>query len=568
MIRTYYIDEINKTVNLAFKYDEVIIDRIKECDFNTRWNPELGVWIIPVNSYSKNRIINLIRSFSFKKIVIKQKEDVKVDYSQSSKVDMDYVKRLCEESNFTYTPRDYQKEALAFGLEKGNIINGDDVGLGKTFESIMYAETTNSFPCLVVVPASVKYNWKEKWEEITGSKREIAVIESKETKKRKNNWNADVVVINYDIIAKKQGTGATTRFDELIDIDWKMQIYDEAHFLKNAKSQRSKAAKKLTKKDSIIQLLTGTVTMSRPSELWNLLVLIKKETLIARHWEQYTRRYCGGHNTKFGYVADGATNTLELNERLRSTCYLRREKRDVLDELPEITKQVIKTPITNKKHIDLATTDFIKYLRETLGDEEAAERAMEAEHLVALGALRKMAIEGKIKAIEGYLKDWKESGIKLVVFGVHRETLEYLADKFKCPLIAGGVSSKKKQEIVKEWQTSDDIFLFANMISAGTGVDGLQNVCSNMLIIELPWKPSDLTQVHGRLERSGQKNPITVTYLLSFETIDKQMWEMLMDKELVTEAVNKGVDVRRNNSGMRAVAIKFLQNFSDKNFVN
>jgi SWI/SNF-related matrix-associated actin-dependent regulator 1 of chromatin subfamily A len=448
---------------------------------------------------------------------------------------------------------------LGYGLEKGNIINGDDVGLGKTFESIMYAETTNSFPCLVVVPASVKYNWQEKWEEITGQKRKVSVIESKETKKRKNDWDAEVVVINYDILGKRQGKGVTPKFAQLVEVDWKMLIFDEAHFLKNKTAQRSKVAEILCKKEAIIQLLTGTATMSKPVELWNLLKLIKKETLIATDWYQFIRRFCGGYRGKFGWVTDGATNTLELNERLRKVCYIRREKRDVLDELPEITKQIIKVPITNKKEIEHAETDFIEFVKQSKGD-EAAEKAMEAEHLVALGTLRKLSVEGKLKAIEQYLKDWKLAGNgKLVIFGIHKEELEYLADKFKSPLIAGGTSSKKKQEIVKQWISDETDFLFANQQSAGTGVDGLQTVCSNMLITELPWRPSDLTQVIGRLERSGQKNAITVTFLLNFDTIDSEMWTMLEEKEQVTEAVNKGVDVRRNNSGMRAVINKLLK---------
>ena len=103
--------------------------------------------------------------------------------------------------------------------------------------------------------------------------------------------------------------------------------------------------------------------------------------------------------------------------------------------------------------------------------------------------------------------------------------LDYLSKKFKCDLIAGGVSSKEKQSIVKDWQNNKKQFLFANIESAGTGVDGLQNVCSNMIIVELPWRPSDLWQVIGRLDRSGQKNSVlTSKYLLSDNTIDMEMW--------------------------------------------
>ena len=558
MDNTFYVDKRNKTLNLQFEFNSDIVNRIKACDYNTRWNPEFSQWIIPINTYSKDRAISIIKDYGFKQVVETIEDDVVVSYKQTE-VDYAYLKGLCDAKGFAYTPRDYQLEALGYALEKGNIINGDDVGLGKTFESIMYAETTNSFPCLVVVPASVKYNWSEKWLEITDNKRDVAVIVSSPKKNDPNRWDADVVIINYDIIGKKQGKGATVKFKELEDIDWSMVIFDEAHFLKEKTSQRSRAAKKITNGDMKIQMLTGTAVMSRPVELWNLLVLAKRDKLIAKDWMQFITRYCGGYRGKFGWVMDGATNVIELNRKLRDVCYIRREKRDVLAELPDITKQVIQMPITNAGKIKKAVNDLINFIKETKGD-EAAEKAQEAEHLVALGVLRKLAIEGKMKAIELYLREWKlaDKG-KLLIFGIHRDGLDYLSDKFKSMLIAGGVSSIRKQEIVKEWQDNDDIFLFANIQSAGTGVDGLQNVCSNMLILELPWRPSDLTQAIGRLDRSGQKSSTTVSFMLSDDTIDKEMWEMLSDKEQVTEAVNKGVDIRKNKSGLKAVMKKILK---------
>lgn len=556
MNREFFIDVINKTVNFTFDYDEDIMKSIKSSDYNARWNPEHEQWILPINDYSRQRILNIVRDYNFKQVEPLQEEEVEVDYSQSE-VDYAYLRGLCASKAFTYSPRDYQYEALGYALDRGNVINGDDVGLGKTFEAIMYAEVTNSFPCLAIVPASVKYNWEEKWQEIVGPHRSISVIESAS---KKNNWNADVVIINYDIIGKKQGKGTTVKFDELVEVDWAMIIFDEAHFLKEKRAQRSAAAKRITQGDSIIQMLTGTAVMSRPVELWNLLVLAKRDHLIAKDWHQFVTRYCGGYRGKFGWVTDGATNTLELNRRLREICYIRREKRDVLKELPDVTKQVVQVPITNKTAIKRALTDFIQYVRETQG-EERADKAMEAEHLVALGALRKLAIEGKLKGIEQYLKDWKQvDGGKLLVFGLHREPLEYLSEKFSSMLIAGGVSSIDKQKIVKEWISNGDMFLFANMQSAGTGVDGLQKVCSNMIIIELPWRPSDLTQAIGRLDRSEQKQATTVSFMLSNETIDAEMWQMLEDKETVTEAVNKGIDVKRQKSGLRAVIQKLLKN--------
>ena len=559
MKREFYIDTLNRTVNFSFEFNKDISNSIKNADRNSRWNPELEIWVLPINDWTKDSIKYIVNLYEFKQIPEPTEDDVDFSY-EKTEVDLAYLKGLCDAKGFTYTPRDYQLEALGFAIENGNVLNGDDVGLGKTFESILYAETQNLFPCLVITPASVKEQWKEKWEEITGSKREVSTIKSSPRKSNPNNWNADVVVINYDILGKKQGRGATLKFQELKDIKWKSIIFDEAHFLKNKTSIRAKAAKMLTKpKDIIIQMLTGTAIMSRPVEIWNLLIILKVDHLIADDWYSFIRRYCGGYRGKFGWVTDGATNTIELNRKLREAFYIRREKRDVLTELPEITKQVIQVPITNLTKIKKATTNFIEFVTEENG-EKAAEKAMEAEQLVMLGMLRKMAIEGKLKAIEQYLKDWKESGVKLLVFGLHREQLDYLSNKFQCSLIAGGTSAIRKREIVLEWQKSDDVFLFGNMESAGTGVDGLQDVCSNMLIIELPWRPSDLVQSIGRLDRSGQKNATTVSFMLSDFTIDKQMWDMLSDKEAAAEAVNKGIDIRKQKSGMRDVITKILNN--------
>jgi hypothetical protein len=47
--------------------------------------------------------------------------------------------------------------------------------------------------------------------------------------------------------------------------------------------------------------------------------------------------------------------------------------------------------------------------------------------------------------------------------------------------------------------------------------------------------------------------------MLSDETIDNEMWQMLSDKEQVTEAVNKGVDIRRNKSGLKSVMRKIIK---------
>ena len=73
---TFYIDKINKTINLEFDFDQAIVNEIKSCDFNVRFNPEYRQWIIPINSYSKSKALQLIANYNFKQVEQVTEKDV------------------------------------------------------------------------------------------------------------------------------------------------------------------------------------------------------------------------------------------------------------------------------------------------------------------------------------------------------------------------------------------------------------------------------------------------------------------------------------------------------------
>ena len=134
-MRTYYIDTINKTVVFEFDFDKDIINAIKGSDYNSRFNPELKCWVVPVNDWSKVSIKRIIKTYNFTPKLKEEEKDIVVDYSIKD-IDLAYIQGLCDARGFTYTPRDYQLEALGYALNKGNLINGDDVGLFSCSASI------------------------------------------------------------------------------------------------------------------------------------------------------------------------------------------------------------------------------------------------------------------------------------------------------------------------------------------------------------------------------------------------------------------------------------------------
>lgn len=445
-------------------------------------------------------------------------------------------------------PRSYQMDYLYYAVNHGNHINGSSVGTGKSLCSVLYAEMLDLFPCMVVCPASVKSGWLREWKE-TNPDRRVSIIS---TSSPLEDFEADVIVTNYDILGKRvtKENGKTSleiRLDGMKKKSFSLVIADEIHFLKNRKSIRSKSFKKLIHKVPSVIGLTGTLIMNRPAELLNILMLIERIKEIApedQYHHYFFERYCNMKETNFGMDISGASNIKELNRLLKECCYFQVSKRDALKELPPISENVVECEITNKRAYKKAKGDLLQFIEDKFKDEEKVEKAARAEFLVKLSTLKQLSLEGKEKFIKKWVEEWMGANEeeKLLVFASQSTILTKIAEEFKEGLlITGGTTIKKRDEILQKFfLQKESRVLFANIGCLGTGVDGLQKVCSNMAILELPPRPSDLVQVIGRLERSGQENPVTIQYLLSPETIDQDLWEMLKGKKDVTDMLNKG----------------------------
>lgn len=532
----YYRD--GKYWYLGFKYDERLVKEVKRFP-GAGYNPENKEWYIPfalptVAPLQKwlhdNRFVEGMNYYPSKRVLEYQEPPVRITAKD--------VEDACKEMGFKRMPRPYQCEGIAYMINHGNCINGDDCGLGKTGQTIITIELLDTFPALIITPASVKYNWKKEWEKWNPD-RTVGVVGRKK-KFDENVWQNDVIIINYDILGERGLDKPTAKFKELLKKRWTACAMDEIHFLKNEKALRTKMAKKIVKTIPHVWGLTGTLTQNKPADLIQPFTIIRRFEDIFGTAKEFKYRYCNAKMTVFGMDCSGFSNLEELHELLRMGGYIRRNKRDVLNELPPMVEQTIDVPISNAREYRRAENNLLEYLEKV--DIERANSAVNAPHLVMLQTLKQLSIEGKLPFITTYIKEWLEAneGEQLLVFGVHREPLQQLAEYFKAPIIQGGVSSDRKQQIVNEFSNGEHRVLFANIQSAGTGTDGLQDNCSNLVYIELPDKSTELEQANARLERMGQRNSINITYLLSPDTIDTDIKEMVADKGMITGLVNKG----------------------------
>lgn len=532
----YYKD--NQYWYVGFRSNERLVKEIKRF-VGAGYNPENKEWYIPftlptVAPLQKwlhdNGFVEGMNYYPSKRVLEYQEPPVIITPED--------VAIACKELGFKRMPRPYQCEGIAYMINHGNCINGDDCGLGKTGQTIATLELMDAFPALVITPASVKYNWKKEWEKWNPT-RTVGVVGRKK-KFNENVWQNDVIIINYDILGERGLDKPTAKFKELLKKRWASCVMDEIHFLKSEKALRTKMAKKIVKTVPHVWGLTGTLTQNKPADLIQPFTIIRRFEDIFGSTKEFKYRYCNAKMTVFGMDCSGFSNLEELHELLRMGGYIRRNKRDVLDELPPMVEQTIDVPISNTREYRKAENNLLEYLEKI--DINKVNSAVNAPHLVMIQTLKQLSIEGKLPFITTYIKEWLEAneGEQLLVFGVHRMPLQQLAEYFKAPLIQGGVSADKKQQIVNEFSNGGHHLLFANIQSAGTGTDGLQDNCSNLVYIELPDKSTELEQANARLERMGQRNSINITYLLSPDTIDADIKEMVADKGMITGLVNKG----------------------------
>lgn len=525
--------------HVGFDYDAALVQQVKKFT-GAQYNPENREWSVPFSLSVLAPFKKWLEENGFTEGVVYRPSQRVLEYQEPEAViTPEDVLQACKEIGLTRTPRYYQAEGVAYMINHGNCINGDDCGLGKTAQQIITIELLNAFPALIIVPASVKYNWKKEWAKWNPN-RTVGVIDSKKRKNAPDPWLNDVVVINYDILGERGLDTPKAKHPQLLKKYWGACAFDEIHFLKSEKALRTKMAKKIAAKIENVWGLTGTLTQKRPADLIQPFKIIRRFKDIFGDSMEFKFRYCNAKKTIYGFDISGFSNLEELHELLRMGGYIRRNKRDVLDELPPLITTTIDAPISNLKEYKKAEDDLVAYLEKI--DINKANSAINAPHLVMMQTLKRLSVEGKMKFVEGYIKDWLEANedSPLLVFGVHREPLQRLATTFKAPVIQGGVDGKKKQQIVDEFSQGKHRVLFANIKSAGTGTDGLQENCSNLLYIELPDSYSDIEQVNSRLERMGQKGSINVTRLLCPDTIDVQMNEMMTDKSLVMGVINRG----------------------------
>lgn len=547
---------------LSFRYDPVKVRAVKLLPGIT-WHAESKAWRAPVTAIRE--VIKWAETFGEKINGDIVAEADALDVARNEAIASSKAKDAeLEIPTLKGQLLSYQKAGIVYASKARRCFIADDMGLGKTMQAIGTLENTNSYPAVVVCPPGLVLNWRDEFNKWLPHRNVVYVTNRSEFPEP---HSYDVLVIGYSNI---------DHWCNLL-LNHTAYVYDESHYAKTPTAKRTKSAIKMARSapaDGLVLCLTGTPITNRPAEYAAQLDILGVLNKFGGLWGFY-RRYCGAFRDRFGqWHVDGATNLEELNDTLRSLCYIRRTKEQVLSELPPVrhSRVIVTGSQAAMKEYTEARDDIVQYLvdraREIALEIGASPysaavrtriRAESHEHLMRMSVLRRLAAKAKMDAAFEWIDEKIAAGEKVVVAAHHRDVVDTIANHYCGLKIQGGMN-------VEDVQTAKALFQNGSIDEAPVIVLSIQAAktghtltsAQEVLFIELPWTPADVDQTYSRCHRIGQKGSVMATYLLTAGTIDEEIFSLIQAKRGVVNAATDGTD-EEGVAGAEDIVMNFLQ---------
>jgi hypothetical protein len=430
-----------------------------------------------------------------------QECDIDVDFEKYEKLDS----FIDSEGKVGRKILDHQKSGIKFLLTRNGAILADDMGLGKSMQSIVAAIESGAKKILIVCPSSAKINWQREINYL--QEEDITIISG-------SRWShAKFTIINFDILKnfhtlKDDKNDGMPPIRDLVNSNFDLCIIDEAHNLRNHKSIRGAIMTELCVDYGIerVWLLSGTPVANRPMDFYNLLRLIKSP--LVDNWKFYAQRYCEGkqitttlkNRTKRKiWITNGASNLDELSIKTRNLL-LRRMKDEVLD-MPDKIRVPNYFKMSNKQQLEYDSL-WEDYLLER---KKQKKKGTIQRDLVELGLLRKYIAMETIPETMALVDEVIEQGHKVIIFTCFTDELNALAEHYgnNCVIHYGELNEKEKQKSVDKFQMEGGPMVFiGNIISAGIAITLTR--ATYVVFNSFDWVPGNSEQAEDRCIFGGQ----------------------------------------------------------------
>ena len=418
----------------------------------------------------------------------------------------------------------------------------DEPGLGKTAQALIAAEVAGAFPLLVVVPNVVKTNWLREVRQWL-PKRRPTVVHGDGVEL---NAFSDIFIVNYDILDRHVGW--------LSKFDFRGMVVDEAHFIKNKESQRSKHVQAVARtirarlRHPLLIALTGTPLINQIEDfrmIWQFLGWIDDKKPLGELMAKLEATGLTPADPGFFQEARKAVISMGI---------VRRKKQDVAADIP--ARRIADIPVELDGEAGRSIVDAERALVGRLlerYDRVIAARGVPVQgidddlvRLVCNSEVEETTQDdtgdnvftlvrkiGQAKAVMAadYTAQLARNVGKVVFFAKHIDVLDQAQAHFasvgiKTTSIRGDQSTTARQAAIDAFTNDDDVqVIVCSLLAAGVGVN-LQ-AASNVVLAELSWTSAEQTQAIDRVHRIGQELPVTAWRILAAQTIDTRIAELI-----------------------------------------
>lgn len=442
--------------------------------------------------------------------------------------------------------RPYQKAGVAFAVARKRTLIADSMRLGKTIQAIGACNYWRAETVLIVCPAVAKVNWQREWNKWTTGPNKATIVKTHGNSVL--GLDAPVVIINYDILRKWH----TRLLDRLFDV----VIYDESHYLKNEDAQRTRCCLGYKREDSrplrggCYIATDGTPVYSRIYDLWPICKFMDPNGLGASEWN-FKLRYCDMKKVQGVWDYSGASNLEELQERMRASFMIRREKADVAGEIPP-NRQTFVIP-------RLAFLRLLSQERQTFGEAnlgvldqlvEAVRNGSDVSALFSqisrldmvdrseiggdnaaleerpgLSSVRKSLALSKVEPVVEYVRELLQTRDKVVIMAHHREVVEAYEAAFAdmgAVKLYGGMTDARRQAAIDRFKNDPTCRVFVgNIISAGQAIS--LAAADDIVFAELSWVPAEMDQAEERIWDPMKLSACSIHRIVVEDSLDEAM---------------------------------------------
>lgn len=446
----------------------------------------------------------------------------------------------------------YQRTGVEFLRAAGSAILADEMGTGKTVQTIMALEAEDAYPTLVVAPNSVKGTWLDEFARWAPHRKVQVIHGGVATRRKQLAVEADVYVINWDALrlhSRLAGYGSIALTDKdkqpgELNRPWAAVVADEAHRAKEPKAKQTRALWAIGATAERRYALTGTPLANTPGDFWAILRFVSPDEWPAK--TKYIDRYCLMSWNSFGGmdVIGLRSDTRDEFFRVVDPRFLRRQKALVLPQLPPKVRQVVRVSLAKKQR---EAYDAMK--RGMAAELDGGQELVAFDALAKLGRLTQLAAsyatvepDGQVRLSEPSAKlDALEDLIDeiapepVVVFAASRQLIELAAARLvkrdiRHGLITGAVDAATREAVKHNFQEGK---LQVILLTLGAGAEGLTLTrASSLIFLQRSWSLTQNLQAEDRIHRPGAEvhDSVHIIDIIADDTVEDGVLDAIETK--------------------------------------